>query len=469
MRSTGVRTFLLLSTVAALALGPGGALSPRAQIPDPPASPTAAAQGGAGPSDPAAPQPAEEEKKASFTWDFSWERWDGLHYTVLKTTTLTTQVESRGGRSLFDLTQVAFKGKFGGKFAFDGAAFGGEKNVDEAQNGWETRRLRVYMSGDIVFLTPWSFRIELGKTGQNFTTEESYIQFKSFPRVGLLQLGYFTPNMSLENVLAARDWMFMELSSPVMALAPGANVGAQLSRPAFKERMTWSLGLMTTPATTDTGDASKDARRAIGRVTWLAKEGEGDRGPTLLHLGASGSYLLSNSDSLRYRSRPESHLAPYMVGTGDIKAHSASTLGLEGAWVDGPVMVQGEVIRTSVNGRSSDGAAFWGAYVSAGWFLTGESRPYSKPDGFFTRVRPSRNFSWKEGGRGALEVVGRYSILDLNSGAVLGGEMRCLTAGLNWYLNPNAKLRLNIVRARGDSQGLPSRLDIAEVRLEFDF
>jgi len=445
----------------ALALGVALSLAPAAQEPPPPAP---------GPAVAPAPEPeAAPEKSHSHEWKFSWEKWDGLHYKVLQTTGLATKVSSPRGKELFDFTKVGFTGKFGGKFAFDAAAFGNVHELEEVQSGTEVRRFRIYMTGDVVFLTPWSFRIELGKTGKDFTTEESWIQLRGFPKLGTLQIGYFTPTLSLENIMSARDLPFMELSAPVMALAPGPSVGAQLGRPAFGARMTWSLGLFSSPAASDTGDATKEAHRAMGRVTWLARDGDGTAGHALLHLGISGSQLYSGADTVRYRSRPESHLAPYMVYTDDIRADGSKTLGLEAAWVDGPLSIQGETLRTRVDSKSDGGLAFAGTYVSAGWFLTGENRTYSRPEGLFTRQQVFRSFSRKRGVWGALEVCGRYSVLDLDSGPVHGGRMRCLSAGLNWYLNPNAKVRLNLVNARSERLGVTSTLNAAEVRLEFDF
>lgn len=172
---------------------------------------------------------------------------------------------------------------------------------------------------------------------------------------------------------------------------------------------------------------------------------------------------------MHYRSRPESHLAPYAVDTGRIEAEGADTVGLEGAWVRGPVSVQAEYLRTWVNRNRPGGSRFWGSYVAANWFVTGESRTYSRRDGKFIRQELLRPLSRKSGGRGALEVAVRYSAVDLNSGGIHGGEMRSVTAGLTWYLNRNLKLRLNAVAARSDQSSPPSRLSLVEMRIEFNF
>ena len=60
---------------------------------------------------------------------------------------------------------------------------------------------------------------------------------------------------------------------------------------------------------------------------------------------------------------------------------------------------------------------FDGYYVQAGYFLTGEHRPYVFGRGGFGRVKPKSIFG-KDDGRGAWEIAARYSTLDLTDGAV---------------------------------------------------
>jgi phosphate-selective porin OprO/OprP len=467
MKSRFLSVLLFLGAFAA-----SGAAVPalRAQTVDPPAAPQSVSAPPQGPAGTDLPQGSEQpEKKSTFQWKFYWKGWDGLQFGAVKPMQAGKVVTAPSGADVFDFTRLAFTGKFGAKFAYDGAAFWNVKNLGGAEDGAEVRRARIYIAGDAVLFAPWSFRIEMGWTGNAFSLEESYIQFKNYPRIGTIQFGQFQAPMSLEAITASRDFTFLEQSSAVMALAPGVNTGFQLGRPAFHDRMTWALGLFASAPVTDTGDATKEARRAMGRMTWLVQDRTGAEVPWLVHLGVSWSHLLSGSDTVQYQSRPESHLAPYMVQTGEIKADNADTLGVEAAWVNGPISAQGEYLRTAVNHKQGQGIGFCGSYVSASWFVTGESRPYSKTEGIFTRLKPFQNFTVKHGGHGAVEVALRYSVVNLNSGAIHGGKMNSLTAGLNWYINPNAKIRVNYVTAQSDLYGPTSKANIAEMRFEFDF
>jgi phosphate-selective porin OprO/OprP len=67
---------------------------------------------------------------------------------------------------------------------------------------------------------------------------------------------------------------------------------------------------------------------------------------------------------------------------------------------------------------------------------------------------------------GAWEVAVRYSKINLNDGAVDGGSLADWTFGLNWYLNPNTRVMLNVIRA--DRQDLPS-ITAVVMRFGVDF
>jgi len=72
-----------------------------------------------------------------------------------------------------------------------------------------------------------------------------------------------------------------------------------------------------------------------------------------------------------------------MVDTGDIFSDGALVLGGEAAWVKGPFSIQGEYLHSFVRQTGGGALNFDGFYASAGWFLTGESRPYNRADGTF--------------------------------------------------------------------------------------
>ena len=114
--------------------------------------------------------------------------------------------------------------------------------------------------------------------------------------------------------------------------------------------------------------------------------------------------------------------------------------------------------RTLGGGALAD-ADFAGYYISAGGFLTGESRPYNPRDGVWTGVKVRRPFSLTKGGLGAWELLARYSHMDLNDSdaGILGGVEDNWTLGVNWYPNDYVMFKLNYIKAhidREDAAGL---------------
>jgi phosphate-selective porin OprO/OprP len=232
---------------------------------------------------------------------------------------------------------------------------------------------------------------------------------------------------------------------------------------AADERMTAAIGVFR-----NTDDYGKDGGddggyNVTGRITTLPIYK--DKGASLLHVGAGYSYR-NPDDSIRYRQRPEAHLADYFVDTGSFAGDQADLLGLEAAWVNGPLSLQGEYMMADADRLDSGSDVdFDSYYVQASYFLTGEHRSYKTTEGAFSRVKPRKNYS-AAGGPGAWEAKARYSELDLSDSDVIGGELNNFTAGLNWYLNPNTKIMWDYVHADKDDVG---QADMLMMRLQFEF
>jgi phosphate-selective porin OprO/OprP len=219
--------------------------------------------------------------------------------------------------------------------------------------------------------------------------------------------------MSLEATTGSTDETCMEYGSLVQDYVPGLKVCVEIADHAES-----------------------------GRGTWLAIIPDGPR-DLLMHRGGSASYVLSSREEIRYRSRPESFLAPVLVDTGDLDTRSAFPLGLEFAAARGPLTRQAEHLAALVDANDLGDPTFGGMYASASWFLTGEQRPYDFTTGEFGRLVPTRAVSWRHGGWGAWEIAGRLSYLDLSDADIGGGRMLIGTAGLTWYWKRYLRLLFN--------------------------
>ena len=363
----------------------------------------------------------------------------------------------------FDSQDGNFQLKLGGRLQTDWL-WSSEDNqikqdVGEQEDGVEFRRARIVFSG--LVYDNVEYKMEFDFEGGDADFKDVYLALTDFP-LGTLQMGHFKEPFSLDELTSSKYITFMERGLPNV-FAPSRNTGFMLHNAAADERMTTAIGVFRD--TDDYGEDSGDdgGYNVTGRITALPIYE--DKGASLLHIGAGYSYR-NPDDSIRFRQRPEAHLADYFVDTGSFAGDQADLLGLEAAWVNGPLSLQGEYMMADADrlGGGSD-VKFDGYYVQASYFLTGENRSYKTSEGAFSRTKPKKNYS-AAGGPGAWEAKARYSELDLSDSDVTGGELNNVTAGVNWYLNPNTKIMWDYVHADKDKVG---KADMLMMRLQFEF
>jgi phosphate-selective porin OprO/OprP len=403
------------------------------------------------------------EVKQTNIWQFHWQ--EGLNYQF------RTQFEFGGTNRLVRehvVEEVKLSGKIGGLLQVDAAGYQRQSGTADYEDGIELRRARIYARGDWKLLLPVNYKIQIGYDNPDFVLYDLYFWWQDVPLLNRLKLGYFKVPMTLAGYESSRSTLMMERASPVGAFYPSQRTGLQVGGPEFRNRATWALGIFSVGQELETGNITSSDLQVVGRLTgvpWFSdEEGQAQK---LLHLGVSGNYSFSSDSVVRYRSRPESHLAPFVVDTGDLNAQNSVIFGGEAAWVQGAFSVQGEYLHAyalSVNGvREGD---FSGAYVSASWFLTGETRPYHRDTGTFRAVRPRHNFSFKTTGIGALELVGQASYLDLTDGGIDGGRMAIIGAGLNWHWSPMVKWQFNGLFSRVNGGATPGDAFIVQARAQ---
>jgi phosphate-selective porin OprO/OprP len=331
-------------------------------------------------------------------------------------------------------------------------------NVGEQEDGVEFRRARLYFSG--LIYENVEYKLQLDFEGGDADFKDAYLGLTDFP-LGKLRIGHFKEPFSLEELTSSKYITFLERALP-NTFSPSRNTGVMLHNVASDERMTAAFGVFRD--TDNYGEDSGDdgGYNVTGRITALPIYE--NKGASLLHIGAAYSFR-NPDDSLSYDASPEAHLARDFVDTGTFASDRVDLLGLEGAWVDGPLSVQGEYIMADADRITGSCVGFDGYYVQASYFLTGEHRSYKTSEAAFSRVKPKKNYSYS-GGPGAWEIKARYSELDLNDDNITGGELNNVTAGLNWYLNPNTKIMWDYVHADKDTVG---QADMFMMRLQFDF
>jgi phosphate-selective porin OprO/OprP len=367
-----------------------------------------------------------------------------------------------------------FKGKIGGRMQYDFAGYD-ESDAVESLVGHtpfssEFRRARLYTSGELNEGVPVYYILQMEFAGSDTRFADAYIGIKDIPYVGSVQVGQMYEPLSLEQLTSDNYVTFLERALPIEAFSPARNVGGQVQRAILDERMTYAFGGFANDETDDAdGVAFEQNARFTGRITglpWYDAEAKGRR---YLHLGAGGSIVNPQNDTVRYRSRPESHLAPRYVDTGAFAADRAYLANLEALLTYDRLSIQAEYFRNWTDANGSSDPSFQGAYAFVSYFLTDDYRPYRKSSGVVDRVKPTKNFSFSGGGLGAWELLARISYLDLNDGAVSGGRLTDYTAGLGWYLNANTRMLFNYIYADLDRGTVSDGAHIFQTRLQIDF
>lgn len=343
-----------------------------------------------------------------------------------------------------------------------------EAKVGAIEDGVEFRRTRLHAEGAMVRNV--EFKTELDFAGGAVAYKTVALSLKNIPFAGKATVGHHFEPFGLETQTSSKYTTFMERSF-LADWAPERSTGLSLSNTALDEMLAWSAGIFRD--TNAAGDRTGDGEQAYtGRLS--ASPVYGEDGRRLLHLGAAYHHRELNKNAagvpqLRLRSRPEAHLLPRFVDTGNLNLQELDLGGGEAALVFGPLSLQGEYALADTEGRTSREPEFGTWYGQASYFITGEHRPYKRATGLFDRVKPDRNFHDGKGGWGAWELALRRSEADLNDRAdgVAGGRLRDHTLGLNWYLNPNTRVLWNYVRA--DLRNMPHDADIFMVRFHIDF
>jgi phosphate-selective porin OprO/OprP len=394
-------------------------------------------------------------------WDVSWDR--GTHV---------------------DREDGAFKLKFGGLTQVDGAviaesnglsndlrALGGNGQGD----GVEFRRARLFFEGTVYERLFFKAMYDFASGNPQF--KDVYMGLRGLGPVGSVQVGQFKEPFYLDEMTGDDYITFMERATPNVFF-PDRQVGVMAMNTVADKRMLWQV------ATFREANQFGQAFNTFSGTNWdLASRFTGtpiysDEGAHLLHLGVDYVHRFVG-DQIRFRQRPESHLADRFVDTLNLNASGVDSFDTELAAVYGPLAFQSEYTNALVNrDQNEQNDYFWGAYGQVSYFLTGEHKVYEPDYGRFGRVKPKANFNPVKGDWGAWEVAARYSYLDLDDHAVEGGKLWDVTAGINWYLFPNARIMLNYIHA--DVSGreatiatVPTNVtgtgDIVQTRFQVDF
>jgi phosphate-selective porin OprO/OprP len=328
-----------------------------------------------------------------------------------------------------------FKAAFGGRLQFDAGVFIQDRT--NLGDGVEVRRARIKSYGTV--WKDWDYKIEV-----NFDPDLGvpvtdgwlrYSGFKSFDvTVGHQKVPFSQSSMTSSN------WQVFQERALSDAFIDNREQGRRrmgVVLASHGKKWSYSGGVFA-GGLDDSGGEDEDF--GTGHRFVFAPIAEKTK---VLAMGGSAIYRhIAGSSSVRLRSRPEAHLAgANLVNTGvlttveDIFLYNIEATAVVGRF-------HGQAEYSAVRSWRSSGDStldFYGFYLQAGVFLTGESRNYEQKSGKYKRVIPAN------AALGAWEVAARFSQLDLSNGDVRGGVQRNVTLGLNWWANANVMFRFNYI------------------------
>jgi phosphate-selective porin OprO/OprP len=332
--------------------------------------------------------------------------------------------------------------RFGGGFLYDYAAYN-QDDVSEQQidfsDGTKLRDFRFLLKGKFLKITErdvtWSAGIMWDEANERWALRQSGVMVELPKLSSEVFIGRTKEGFSLNKVMVGYHGWTHERAPVSDAMIPILADGIKWLGYLPKIGLNWSMGWYGDSYSNEESFSTYEHQQ-VARVSWMPIRR--DIAHTVLHLGVSLRDGKAENRQLRLRARPESFQANYVVDTGLFDAQGSFTSGLEAYYRSGPLLLGTELFLQDVDSESTGDPSFNGGEVFVAWNLTGETRPYKPAGAYFLAVSPSRPVG--QGGPGAIELVLRYSDVDLDAGTLRGGRYRRITPMVNWHLSDNIRL-----------------------------
>ncbi|HZJ43453.1 MAG TPA: porin [Pyrinomonadaceae bacterium] len=276
---------------------------------------------------------------------------------------------------------------------------------------------------------------------------------------GSVFVGRSKEGFSLNKIMVGYDGLTMERSTLNDATIPILADGIKWLGYIPKRKILWNLGYYN-DVLSKGQSFSTYSSQVSGRFVVLPILSEKEN--KVLHLGVMVRVGKPLDNKIRFRSRPESNVAPYFIDTGTFESDSTRMAGFEAYYRGKRWFFGNEYWWVFVSSNTKSNPTFHGGDVIMSYLFNDATRPYNTAGGYFRAVDPKRSVF--EGGPGAWELVLRYTRSVFNDKTVQGGTFGRFTSQVNWYLSQNLRLefnygygRLNRFDLKGNTQFLQSR------------
>ena len=324
-----------------------------------------------------------------------------------------------------------------------------------------------------------AFRLTPEFAGDSASIVDAYVDLRFNPTY-TLRVGKFTSPVGLERLQSSAALSEIERALP-SELAPNRDIGVQLQGEFANSEVSYAIGVFNgavdgrDAATTNPDNDFEYAGRLFfepfkNDANALSGLGFGIGGSIGDKHGSGNNFLP------RYRTPGQLQFFGYLstvLTDGQQTRFSPEGyyyrggFGLLAEYIVSKQAVRVGAVREDISNKA------W--QTTASYVLTGEDTGYRGV------LKPSRPFApGKNGGWGAFELVGRYSVLEVDEAAfplfanpsTSANQANSWTLGVNWYLNSNLKLVVNYLHTsfeggaaagadRESEKALFSRLQVA--------
>jgi phosphate-selective porin OprO/OprP len=378
-----------------------------------------------------------------------------------------------------------------------------DRDTASIADGFELRRARLGFAGYV--WKDFKYNFLFNAVGSAPIADEFWVNYDANPKVQV-QLGRFKQPFSLEQLTSSNAIDFAERSYNDQNGVPAKKLGAQVHGEP-KKGFTYAASVFQegfNEITAEDGEGKRYAGRLTANIAELANIND-----TVLHFGIAGvggDYTLRPGQSsqtssgasnqtraivsgFRTMNRGLSNVYRARIGGVDLNCGSSpnvcdrtgkpsefgvnvdgSLFGWETSLARGPLKVQGEYVVNDLDATNAIDVdetvrgKVKTFYVQAVWNLTGEKWASAYKGGKFGGLKPNNNFS-SGGGWGAWQLGVRYSEVDASDLIVTGDDSTLESGanpnaragrmnekfesygiGLNWLLNPNARVMFEYTR-----------------------
>lgn len=334
-----------------------------------------------------------------------------------------------------------------------------DKDTAKYGDTYDIRRARIGIQG--TFMKDVAYELVFNAASSDSTNLDTGFINYTLSKPLQFRIGKFKQQFNLEELTSSNNIDFIERSY-ANQFAPGKKLGMMVHG-APKDGLYYGVSMFQdATAVSSASRNTQSAARFVGNLAQLAEIKN-----SVIHFGlaqTSGSFDAASGatgDILKLRTDARGvdgvFASTFANGsTSNVNEVNRSQSGMEFAYAYGPFKVQTEAINSKYEfNNGATGATLntvdgkiKSQYVAVMYNITGEKWSDAYKDGVFTGTKPLANFSSSGKGNGAWQVgvrMSSYDATDWKSTTATTGSKKgnTTTLGVNWILNPNARIMLN--------------------------